>query len=361
MPDVYPQWHNYDQGILYRLGKDSCGSEAEQFVELLGQELNVDLFDIDPGFKVVHTPFSFLEAIGLTSIPNAMHDIMPFVLQDFKGILSEIKAGRRSVTELPMIVVKQYQQYFIGKSELAVSNLITQGERQIKEMPNPVIVELLRNTIQFAVNDLKNSVRLQQYHGVICHYLAIEYTQQFPYYDFLSNFYPDKKTRKCKTDEIYHGLFNGAADAILTKRNLSYFRTFDRARNIFAIQADGEARKVKQTFVDPYRTAGSHLKNNEDYQDSYLVHFAICGFFFEGQCHKTLNFTLDAPDVIRNRLIYGLQILHWINDCKGRPFQLNPGIVYCFDKFNLKIVDKIDVNKLKYTPIPHNQEKGTCS
>ena len=357
MSETKPQWHNYDQGLLYQLGQDPSGNQATQFAEYLGKELGTDLFEFEPGFKVVHTPFSLLEAIGLTSFSNPAGEIMPAVIRDFKEVLPEIKEGNKTISELPMIVVKLYQQYFRARPELTVANLIDRGESQIANMPNPVIAGILEHTIRFPIEELK-SIRSQLYHDAICDYLALEYTQEFPYYDFLSKDFPDNAQRVTKTEELYHAFFQMAEDAIATDRNLSYFRSLDRARNIFSIHADAKARKAKMTLADPYRIAKAYLENNKDYLDSYLVHFSICGFVFEGQSHKTLSFTFDTSNVIRNRISYGLAMLHWINDCKGHRFKLNPGVVYCFDRVSLKIIDKIDVAKVEYTPISRDQTRG---
>lgn len=351
MTDILPQWHNYDQGLLCRLGQDISGKESEPFLDLLSNELGVDLFDLGPGFKAVHTPFTFLEAIGITSFPDVANEIRDAVLDDFKAVLPEIKAGRKSITELPMIVVKHYQRLFLHKNEVAVSTLVSRARGQMGNMQNLILTELLKHTIQYAIDDLDDPTRSKRYHRLVCNYLSAEFTQKFPYYDFLAKFFSEPD-RKIKTQEIYHAFFQWAEDAIKQQFNISYFRSFDRARNAFTLWADGESRKRKETFVDLYRKGKAYLKNNEDYLDSYLIHFAICGFFFEGQSHKVHSFTLDSPDVIRSRLTYGVQMLQWIKECKQHSFAPNPGTVYCFDKASLTLLDKIEVGQIRVTPIP---------
>lgn len=347
-----PKWHFYDQGFLYSLGNNQSGRDIELFMEHLGKELDVDLFSDSPGFKIVHNPFSFLEAIGCSSFPRALDSVMDNVLREFESEMPKILAGSKSITILPMIVVKEYQKHFLSRSELSSSSLVLQAERQIKRIQNPVTFPLIEQIIQFPLNELRNPERSEVYRRATCDFLSIEFTQQFPFYDFLSKSYPNNAQRKVKTQEIYHAFFQMAEDAIKTKRNLSYFRSLDRARNIFALQADAVARSGKEVYKDPYRSSKSHLENNKDGLDSYLVHFAVCGFFSEDKNHQTLSFTLDSPEIIRNRLTYALQMLNWIKDCKEHSFQLNPGIIYCFNHADLKIVDKIQVDTIEYTPIP---------
>ncbi|MBM3191161.1 MAG: hypothetical protein FJZ63_00725 [Chlamydiae bacterium] len=329
-----PKWHHYDQNLFCRLAKYATEEEAEKFAEVLGEELQEDLFST--GYKVVHTPSAFLEAIGFSDFPSAKKIFTEYRRE---RIISEIKGDPTLLTALPQKIAGEYLDIFKHHLEIAPEILINKAMDQMNRMPNFVVSELTRAIIQNPLESLQSDN--SNYHATICGHLAMDHALQFSYDEVLTEFFTDPEQRKQAFLQLYHGLFQGAADAIKQSMNCSYFRAFDRFLNKVS-----DLAKIKtKNHEDYYRKQKAYLKNNGDLQDPYLIHFAVFGFYFENQQNPVYAFTMDPPDRVKLRLSYAKWLLHWINDNMGQIFSLKPGKVYCFNGA-LEIVEIFKVEEL---------------
>jgi hypothetical protein len=329
--DMRDAWHLYDQGLLNRL-KKLTPTEAENFTEKLCNILGQDIFN--DGFKAVSHGFCFLEAIGVTRFKFDREKMGKEVL---RLMLSKLGDLSNSTVELPMLVYNAFFKELIQKRELAPESLLAVSREalSLQYRLNPVVVELVEYTIGTWEEDLKG-IQVDAVHYWICHLLALEYALQFPYFEFLARIYSNVEERKNKTNELYHVLFAMAADAIISQENISYFRCFDAYRKN-CLGWSGEAG-------DAYKRCNAELQNNKDFLDSYVIHAALIGYFFNSENYKVAVFTLETPETMRERVMFGRGMLKFVS--KTYPIDLNPGIIYCFNERTLELVEKIDVEKI---------------
>lgn len=334
-----PEWHHYDQNIFNILAKSS-NKEAEKFAEKMSRELNTDLFSV--GFKVVHTPSMYLEGIGLTTFPSAKK-LFEEKLNEIISKIIELSPEKQTqeVLKLPVILMGEYLTIFRQLPELTPQELISKGEYQLTKMPNSVVAELSKATILDPVETLRNPETLNRYHNTICAHLAMDYVFQIQYDEILTIIFPSKEKRKKLLRLIYHGMFQGATDAIKELMNCSYFRAFDRFLN----KISDFAKDIDPFYQDVYRQAKAYLENNKDLQDPYFIHFLICGFCFENRVHKVHSFTLEPPAKVRLRLAYATFLLNWINENMGKPFSFHYGKVYCFNN-ELELIDSFRIDEV---------------
>jgi hypothetical protein len=328
-----PLWLLFDQGPLNYLANPTNGLKSEDFIKTLNRIMGVDLFI--EGFKAVDTPFSFLEAIGITDFPG----ISTLAMEKIKAheILSQIKSSHTPITELPGTIAAIYRNIFLEEPKLQPQRLIKQAHQQLSYLSNNVVAELIEHIIPRSINQLTQLP--DNFQEELCNYLAIDCTQQFQYSELLATLYPDQVKRNKKIQEIYHAMFVMNGDTQNQKLNISYFRTCDRFRNHI------------QAANDPYKTQKGYLENGKDWLDTYLTHFAINGFWFGGNCYKVSSFTFDTPEIVRARITYELQVSHWIKHHTHYQMPLHLGTVYCFDKESLEFTEKIEVNEISFTSI----------
>jgi hypothetical protein len=190
------EWHFYDQNFFNYLATHPFPNDVEKFIEILNQILGVDLFDKGPGFKVVNTPLTFLEAIGITSFPNVQNEV-----------IANLNLDKSCIRKVPHEVLKLFEDHFSRIITLSREALINHAERQLIHATNPIVAQLVQDIIYCPLEELKDPLRSISYHKKICAYLALEYMQKVPYYTLLSKIYPNKERIEI-TRQLYHDFFS---------------------------------------------------------------------------------------------------------------------------------------------------------
>jgi transcriptional regulator with XRE-family HTH domain len=326
-------WHFYDQGLFEHLAKRATIKEAEDFIERLNVELNVDLFKT--GFRTVITFFSFLESIGLSSIKHIHAEL-------FNGLVFN-KEDRQESWKIISFVKNTILDFLKDQPELKPEELIKLARRQKSYVPNHVFREIFQHRFERPIEWLQGlHDEDRNWYSSSLEVLAVEFAFQFPYYEKLAQVVQDSDKRQRLTQHIYHDFFQMAIKAQSKNPNVSFYRALDRARREFANWGDAKARLQNAQFNDQFQ----YLRNNEDLLDSDIIHLAIFGYGFQDLRSPVYIFTLEKPQLIEERIRYALAILNWASTHMGYALSKCFGKVYCFEK---GVPIKIDVSLLDST------------
>ena len=335
-------FHIYDQRSFSILSQ--CISvKADTFAKEISKCLSVNLFDDGcRSVDVLVVPFIFFEAIGYFPFEGIKNTIENELRNKLKLLKQKVKSDENwLVNHFPDLVFEELKRFFLDSTSIEV--LVSKAKKQLNWMQkhnkiNYVFKEFIDHTLCTPIEKLsEESEESMVCHEHICCYMALEYMQRIDYFQIFEDIFSNVEQRKFEAQKIYHAFFRFFIEYTKMGSNFSFFRAFDKFRRISCMwERESDAG---------YRVAYLH---EGDLLDSYLIHFAICGYHTENGIHKTIFFTNDSPGVTKMRLQYALSVYHWVNNYYFCP--INSGIVCCLDE-NLDIVEKIEVEKLLYQEI----------
>lgn len=322
----------YDNGIYVQVTATGNESLADNLFDSLIQQspsLNNGLCNF------YFTWSSLLEAIGLGNFGDKNKprlDLSPFAI------------GRHDQNvEKKLIDAYSYaEKHFLNHPVLSAGSLLDKIQTQISHSSNRATADIHKDTLIRYQQSLLTSPRDSQ--KSLAQHLAWNAVCEYPFAAFLNIKDQDQDTTRNKVRKINEWLLRIFHDKQSEGIDLSSYRLADKIQKELLSSSEYLNISEKPSDQGKYRWYIPHLlEDRKDLGDADAIHFATFGY----KGSPGIVITADKPEVIRQRMIIQLSVMHFLCAAENTTLKLTPGTVLFADAKTCTIYDRLDVRDLK--------------